>query len=208
MGGIFNQGDKKCYRCGKTGHTTSYCRTCWDKIVNKKEQLQNKGNPPESENYVVAHCNLGIEEAFSTSFSWNDIWLLDTGATCHMTFRKDFFETFSDQIDGVVHLADKSQLKTSGIGSVRLKLSRLADYILFDILYVPQLKRNLISLVQIRQQNHSIHMFDGIIEIRRAYDNVIVMNGVEDNKLLKLIGTSSNSQNSANLVQHNSNLFC
>ena len=32
-------------------------------------------------------------------------------------------------------------------------------------------------------------MFDGIIGIRRAYDNVIVMNGVEDNKLLKLNGT-------------------
>ena len=71
---------------------------------------------------------------------------------------------------------------------------------------VPQLKRNLISLVQIRQQDHSIHMFDGIVEIRRAYGNVIVMTGVEDNKLLKLNGTSSNSHNSANLVQHNSNL--
>ena len=82
-----------------------------------------------------------------------------------MTFRKDFFETFSDQIDGVVHLEDKSQLKPSGICFVRLKLSGLADYILFDVLYVPQLKRNLISLVQIRQQNHSVHMFDGIIEI-------------------------------------------
>ena len=32
------------------------------------------------------------------------------------------------------------------------------------------------------------------------------MTGVEDNKLLKLNGTSSNSQNSTNLVQHNSNL--
>ena len=110
-----------------------------------------------------------------------------------MTFRKHFFETFSDQIDGVVNLADKSQLKPSGIGSVRLKLSGLADYILSNVLYVPQLKRDLISLVQIRQQEHSIHMFDGIIEIRRAYDNVVVMNGVEDNKLLKLNGTSSNS---------------
>ena len=83
--------------------TSSYCRTSWDKIVNKKEQVQDKGNPPES-----THCNLGIEEAFGTSFSWNDTWLLDTRATCHMKFRKEFFETFSDQIDGVVHLADKS----------------------------------------------------------------------------------------------------
>ena len=191
-------------RCGKIGHTASYCRTSWEKIVNKKEKIQDKwndkGNPPKSAHYVVAHCNLGIEEALSTSFSWNDIWLLDIGATCHMTFRKDFFETFSDQIDGVVYLANNSQLKPSRIGFVKLKLSGLADYILSDVLYVPQLKKNLVSLVQIRQQDHSIHMFDGIIEIRRAYDNAIVMTGVEDNKLLKLNGTSSNSQNSANLA--------
>ena len=90
-----------------------------EKIVNKKGQIQDKGNdkenakgnPPESAHYVVAHCNLGIEEAFSTSFSWYDIWLLDTGAICHMTFRKYFFEMFSDQIDGVVHLENKSQQK-------------------------------------------------------------------------------------------------
>ena len=77
---------------------------------------------------------------------------------------------------------------------------------MIHVLYAPQLKRNLISLVQIRQQDHSIHMFDGIIEIRRAYDNVTVMTGVEDRKLLKLNGISSNWQNSANLAQHNSNL--
>ena len=49
-------------------------------------------------------------------------------------------------------------------------------------------------------------MIDGVIEIRRAYDNVIVMTRVEDDKLLKLNGTSSNSQNSTNLFQHNGNL--
>ena len=81
-------------------------------------------------------------------------------------------------------MADKSQLKPSGIGYVRLKLSGLADYILSNVLYVSQLRRNLISLVKNKQQYHSIHMFDGIIEIRRDYDNVIVVTGVEDNKLL------------------------
>ncbi|XP_057866584.1 uncharacterized protein LOC131074052 [Cryptomeria japonica] len=69
-------------------------------------------------------------------------------------------------IDGVVYFVDKSQLKPLGIGSVRLKLPGLADYILSNVLYLPQLKRNLISLAHIRQQDHSIHIFDGIIEMR------------------------------------------
>jgi transposase InsO family protein len=123
-----------------------------------------------------------------------------------MTFRKYFFETFNDQIDGVVYFADKSQLKPSGIGSVRLKLPGFVDYILHDVIYLPQLKRNLMSLVHIRQQGHSIHVFDGIIEIRRAFDHVVVMTGVEDDKLLKLKGTSSNAKNSANLAQQSGNL--
>jgi hypothetical protein len=96
-----------------------------------------------------------------------------------MTFIRDFFETFSNHIDGIVYFSDKSQLNPSGIGSIRLRLRGLADYILHDFLYIPQLKRNLMSLIHIRQQGHSIHMFDGIIEIRKASDQVIVMTGVE-----------------------------
>ena len=41
-------------------------------------------------------------------------------------------------------------------------------------------------LVHIRHQDHSIHVFDGIIEITRVSDNVIVITRVEYDKLLKL----------------------
>jgi hypothetical protein len=49
-------------------------------------------------------------------------------------------------------------------------------------------------------------MFDGIIEIRKAYDRVIVMTGVEEDKLLKLKGTSSFQSNSILLAQHSDTL--
>ena len=53
-----------------------------------------------------------------------------------MTFIKDLFETFNDQIDGVVYFVDKSQLKLLRVGSVRLKLLGYVDYILHDVLYL------------------------------------------------------------------------
>jgi hypothetical protein len=62
------------------------------------------------------------------------------------------------------------------------------------------------SLIHIRQQGHSIHVFDGIIEVIRSFDHVVVMTGVEYEKLLKLKGTSSNAHNSANLAQQSGNL--
>jgi hypothetical protein len=58
--------------------------------------------------YVVAYCNIGvIEDMFNTLFaSWGDAWLLDTGTTSHMKFRRDFFEDFNDNVDGVVYFVD------------------------------------------------------------------------------------------------------
>jgi len=71
---------------------------------------------------------------------------------------------------------------------------------------LPELKRNVLSLIHIIKKGHSIHVFDGIIEIRRASDNMVFMNGVEDDNILKLNGTTSNSQNSTNLAQHSGTL--
>jgi hypothetical protein len=143
------------------------------------------------------HCNIGVtEDLFNASLaSWKNDWLLDSGETCHMTFRRDFFEEFTDNVDGAVYFADKSKLKPSGLGTIRLKLPGLPDFLLHDVLYLPELRRNLLSLVHIRQQGHSIHMFDGKVEVRKASDHSLVMTGIEEERLLKLQGTSARAQN-------------
>ena len=43
--------------------------------------------------------------------SYKDCWLLDIGATSHMTFRKDCFEELNESIYGIVYFADKSSIK-------------------------------------------------------------------------------------------------
>jgi hypothetical protein len=65
----------------------------------------------------------------------------------------------------IVHFADKSSLKPSGIGTIRLKLLGLLDFLLHNVLYLPELKRSLLSLVLIRQQGHSVHMISGKVEV-------------------------------------------
>ena len=131
--------------------------------------------------------------------SYKDCWLLDTGATSHMTFRKDCFEELNETINGIVYFADKSSLKPKGMGTIRLKMPGFHDFLLKNVLYLPELQRSLLSLVEIQQQGHSIHMFDGIIEIRKSSDNQVIMTGYEDGKLLKLKGSSARVQNYAYL---------
>jgi len=60
----------------------------------------------------------------------------------------------------------------------------------------------LLSLVHMRQQGHSVHMFDGKVEIRKDSNNMVVMTGMEDGTLLKLKGTSTHKQNVAYLSHH------
>ena len=106
----------QCKRCGKTGHTSDQFWASWDSIKDKHNQ--NKDDQDASKYFdscIVAHCNLGFNEMTSLS-SYKDCWLLDTGATSHMTFRKDCFEELNETIDGIVYFADKSSIKPKGMG--------------------------------------------------------------------------------------------
>jgi hypothetical protein len=105
-----------------------------------------------------------------------------------MTFQRDLFEDLDDNVDGVVYFANRSSLNPLGMGTIRLKLPRLPDFLLHNVLYLPELQRSLFSLVQIRQQGHSFHMFGGKFEIRKYSDNMVFMIEIEDGRLLKLNG--------------------
>ena len=93
----------------------STCKLPWDKIEQERNQPKDKtkdkekGKAPESTHYVLAHYNIGVnEDLFNASLaSWKNDWLLDSGATCHMTHRKYFFEEFTDNVDGAIYFADQ-----------------------------------------------------------------------------------------------------
>jgi hypothetical protein len=50
-------------------------------------------------------------------------------------------------------------------------------------------------------------MFDGKVEIRRYFDNMVIMTGLEDEKLLKLKGTSAWVHNYAYLSHHDKGIL-
>jgi hypothetical protein len=77
-----------------------------------------------------------------------------------------------------------------------------SDFLLYDVLCLPDLWRNLLSLVHIRKQGHYIYMFDGQVEIKRSSNNMIIMTGWEDGKLLKLKGTYEHAHNFSYLSHH------
>jgi len=63
----------------------------------------------------VAHYNIRVtKDLFNASLSsWKNDWLLDRGETFTMNFRRDFFEEFTNNVNGASYFVDKSKLKPS-----------------------------------------------------------------------------------------------
>jgi hypothetical protein len=92
-----------------------------------------------------------------------------------MTFQRNFFENFNENVDGIVYFAYRLSLEPLGMGTIRLKFPRTTYFLLHIGIYLLELQRNLFSVVHIRQQGHSVHMFGGNVEIRKDFYNMVVM---------------------------------
>jgi hypothetical protein len=87
-----------------------------------------------------------------------------------MTFRRELFEDFNENVYGIVYFADKSSLKPSGMGTIRLKLPVFPDFLLHNVLYLPEIKRIFLSLVHIRKQGLFVHMID----VKFKYERIMI----------------------------------
>lgn len=104
------------YRCKKEDHTRKVC----------PERLKDHGDKDNG--------NASKE------------WIMDSGCTWHMTPNKDLFKELCDQDGGYVLLGNTKACKIVSVGSVRFKLHDESIRLLTEVRYVPDLKRNLISL--------------------------------------------------------------
>ena len=76
-----------------------------------------------------------------------DVWYLDTGATHHMTFQKDWLINYRQlQRQITVHLGDDSTLYAQGVGSLKVTLPSGRTALINNIYHLPGLARNLLSL--------------------------------------------------------------
>ena len=90
------------------------------------------------------------------------------------------------------------------MGTIKLKFPGLSYFLLHNVLYLPKLQRILFSLVHIRMKGHSIHVFNGKVEIWNNSNNMVVMTEMEDGRLLKLNGTPAHTHTILYLYHHDS----
>ncbi|KAG8362995.1 hypothetical protein BUALT_BualtUnG0016000 [Buddleja alternifolia] len=168
----------ECYHCHKEGHIR---RLCPDRL--KKNAEKNK------EQADVAVASDGYESADVLTVSNNNSeneWILDSGCTFHMTPNRGWFDEFTKLEGGSVLLGNNKSCKVQGIGSVRIKMFNGIEKVLKQVRYIPELKRNLISLGMLDDLGYSMKLESGTLKVVKG--SMVIMKGIRRNGIYSLIG--------------------
>ena len=79
----------------------------------------------------------------------DDIWFLDSGASRHITFRRDWYTHFESCSGEQVVLGDDGLCEVMGPGIIRVRRfvdGQWRDGQVEDVLYVPNIRKNLMSV--------------------------------------------------------------
>ena len=147
------QGSSKfCTFCKKPGHLVSECRKKKKQV--KKVVKNNNTNFDTSTNYTSDFTLSSSFHSSSSPTDSQDVWYLDSGATTHMSNKKDHFINLSSLIKPIT-VANNAQILSEGKGTVCLHVSKNIHRI-SDVLYVPKLNSNLLSVSSLVKKGYIV----------------------------------------------------
>eukprot|EP00043_Microstomoeca_roanoka_P020225 m.240936 g.240936 ORF g.240936 m.240936 type:complete len:1206 (-) comp17131_c4_seq9:277-3894(-) len=100
---------RRCYFCNKAGHLQKHCR----KKIQQHQQQHGRNFTPKQERIFSATAKKS-----TTTQEPLDGWLLDSGATVHISSDRNDFTDVQDD-DTIVEIADGTEVKSLGRGTVK-----------------------------------------------------------------------------------------
>ncbi|KAG8496414.1 hypothetical protein CXB51_007522 [Gossypium anomalum] len=167
---------KTCNFCKKKGHIKSECYKLQNKI--KREAANQKGKQPENSGEADVVEDYSDGELLVASVNDSKVseeWILDSGCTFHMSPNRDWFTTYETVSEGVVLMGNNASCKIAGVGTIKVKMFDGVVRTLSDVRYVPELKRNLISLSTLDSKGYRYTAESGVLKISKG--SLVVMKG-------------------------------
>ncbi|KAE8665844.1 Retrovirus-related Pol polyprotein from transposon TNT 1-94 [Hibiscus syriacus] len=97
-----------------------------------------------------------------------DIWLIDSGATYHMTSRREWFHHYEPVSGGSVYSCNDHALEIVGMGTIKLKMYDGTIKVVRDVRHVKGLKKNLLSYGLLDNNASKIETRKGIMKVFRG----------------------------------------
>jgi hypothetical protein len=91
-----------------------------------------------------------------------DTWIIDSGASNHMTGEREIFSSLTDKnFPWKVTLGDDYQYPIKGLGDSNYKLDSATPMKMKDVVYVPGLTKDLLSISALDKKGFRVAFIDG-----------------------------------------------
>ncbi|GKD84541.1 zinc finger, CCHC-type containing protein, partial [Tanacetum coccineum] len=130
-------------------------------------------------------------------------WSKNSGCSCHITPMLDILFDFLECDGGSVQLGNNRECKIRGIGKVRIQLKDGSSFVLHNVRYIPELKRNLISLGTLEKEGYIIKLQSGKFKVING--SKVILSGIRrDNCVYSLDGHAMAGELNASVEEKDS----
>ena len=197
----FDAHDKKnygCFYCGNPGH---YAKYCYKRKANESKQKFIKHNG----NYVKTDTSINdgfknklfiSKVVLSAETDDENAWFIDFSASTHVSCVKEWFDEYHESTNEThIYLGDNRSHKIQGYGVVCVNLPNGQMKRIHNVLYVPGIKKNLIFVLSITDQNLNVEFMQSHCLLKNIHNHYkVIATGTRIGGLYKLDVTKSNHQ--------------
>jgi hypothetical protein len=193
----------QCYNCQKYGHFASECKG--KKVPRQYSNEDSKANVAENDNNSDHDPLLLQMMATSTTddnFPKDDGWYLDTGCSTHMTGYNSWLINFDSSKKSTIRFSDSRTVQAEGIGDVLIKGKNGNQALITGVLYVPDMKSNLLSMGQLVEKGFSMTLGNNEMKVFIADNKLIMCAPLSRSRTFQVKFTASDSHCLASEVIH------
>jgi hypothetical protein len=176
----------RCFECHEFGHYASQCP-----LRRGRGRRQQASTAEVDEVADRFQREILLVSSLSGIVSSRERWLVDSGASCHMTGARELFDTLTETgPDLCVELGTRAKHSVRGSGTVSFRLDSGETLRVSNVLWVPELRRSVLSVSEIERKGYHVMFRYGqvlLVPRRTSFRSTMVL-GVREGNLYRLRG--------------------